>query len=139
VKNSRQIAEGPQALGRIVETVICLEFAGAQHPVLTDIDVKKSEPLAAQCFAKLGHAVRFLLGRNSAICYTGYMTSYRDTLLQNFSDAKANNAIEGLVNTPEEEALFQYMIEQGLDGEQRKAAIAEFMTGDLSFPRAAAE
>jgi|GEM_PF-3275216 len=67
------------------------------------------------------------------------MTSHAD-MLRRFEDAKANNAIEGLILTDEEEALFRHMIDQGLDSDQRKQMIDDFLSGELDVPlRAAAE
>ncbi len=59
-------------------------------------------------------------------------------MLQRFEDAKANNAIEGLVLTGEEEALFRHMIDLGLDETQSNQMIDAFLAGELSVPLAAA-
>ena len=67
------------------------------------------------------------------------MTNHAE-MQRKFAEAKANNAIEGLVSTPDEEALFDYMIEQGLDAAQRKEMIDAYLAGELNFPlHAAAE
>ena len=61
-------------------------------------------------------------------------------IIHRFDEAKANNAIEGLVSSPQEEALFRYMIEAGLDGDARQRMINAYLAGELSFPlQAAAE
>lgn len=57
------------------------------------------------------------------------MTS-REQMLQRFEDAKANNAIEGLILTRDEEALFHYMIDHGITRDEDKLALLrEFLAG----------
>ena len=55
-------------------------------------------------------------------------------MLRRFEDAKANDAIEGIFLTDEEEALFLRMIAEGLDADQRKAQIDAFIAGQLEAP-----
>ena len=55
-------------------------------------------------------------------------------MLRRFEDAKANDAIEGIFLTDEEEALFMRMIDEGLDADQRKKVIDADLAEKLDKP-----
>ena len=55
-------------------------------------------------------------------------------MLRRFEDAKANDAIEGIFLTDEEEALFMRMIDEGLDADQRKKVIDAYLAEKLDKP-----
>ncbi len=59
-------------------------------------------------------------------------------MLQRFEDAKANNAIEGLVMSADDEAFFVSLLEQGLDAGTRKQMINSYLAGELHAPVLAA-
>jgi len=61
------------------------------------------------------------------------MTS-REQMLQRFEDAKANNAIEGLILTRDEEALFHYMIDQNITHDDDKLALLREFLANRSEP-----
>jgi len=58
----------------------------------------------------------------------------RNEMQRRFEDAKANNAIEGLILTGEEEALFQFMIDNELDDDASLALLAEYEAGRFQLP-----
>ena len=62
------------------------------------------------------------------------MNSKMEMMLRNYEDAKANDAIEGLIMTEEEDALFMYMIDLGLDGDQRSEMIDTYLAGEVQIP-----
>ena len=58
----------------------------------------------------------------------------RETLIRNYEDAKANNAIEGLIMTEEEDALFMYMIDQKLDERECHKLFDAYENGQFQLP-----
>jgi len=55
-------------------------------------------------------------------------------MLKRFEEAKANDAIEGIFLTGEEEALFMRMIDQGLSEEESNKVIDAYLADKLNKP-----
>ena len=58
----------------------------------------------------------------------------KQSLKKRFSEASANDAVEGIFLTAEENALFDYMIGQGFDIEKRSEIIDRYLAGTFTVP-----
>ena len=55
-------------------------------------------------------------------------------LKHRYAEGIANNAVEGITFTNEDNALFDYMIEQGMDEKQRRETINKYLAGQFTVP-----